>query len=92
VKVKQGVGHQLGRYPAGPVRAEPVVAVVEIPLVPGAEPPSRGLEFFLIFEARQFYRPCRGQVHVQMPRYIRHVTSLGNQIINNTKICIIDNF
>jgi hypothetical protein len=38
------VGHQLGRYPAEPVRAEPVVAVVEIPLVPGAKPPSQAVQ------------------------------------------------
>jgi hypothetical protein len=63
-EVIQGVGHQLGRDPAGPVAAEPVVAVVELLLIPGAQAPVQGLEFVPVMKASQAQRPGQGQVHV----------------------------
>jgi hypothetical protein len=36
---KLGVGHNLGRNPAGTIATESVVAVVELLLIPGAQTP-----------------------------------------------------
>jgi hypothetical protein len=47
------VVHNLSRYPAGTIVTESVVAVVELPLIPGVQAPVQNLEFAPVMETGQ---------------------------------------
>ena len=91
-EIEERVGYQLGRYSSWPIVSKAFVKLVEVPMIPRAKLPAKGLELFLVSLSFQIYGLGQRNIHMIMHGYVIHGSALREQIIDFTKIGISDNF